>query len=89
MREHSDIAIIIYNSSFVFEFDRRLAFGKNREHYNSYSLPLTSKFRNFIESNTGFIDDDNTGFTDIFGLCKKVCGANFCVGYSNAHTVKE
>lgn len=89
MREHSEIANIINNSSFVFEFDRRLAYGKRREHYTCYYLPVTNEFRYFIESNTGFIDDDNTGYTDILELCTEVCGANICVGYSNAHTAKE
>lgn len=89
IREHYDIARIINNSSFVFEFDRRLAYGKRKEHYTCYNLPVTQEFRDFIESNTGFIDDDNSGYTDILELCSDVCGANICVGYSNAHTPQE
>lgn len=89
MREHKDIAQIINNSSFVFEFDRRLAFGIRKEHYTSYNLPVSKEFRDFIETNTGFIDDDNSGYTDIMELCTDVCGANICVGYSNAHSSRE
>lgn len=89
MREHSDIAKIINDSSFVFEFDRRLAFGRRKEHYTCYNLPVSQQFRDFIETNTGFIDDDNTGYTDIMELCTNVCGANICVGYSNAHSSNE
>ena len=89
MREHQDIAQIINNSSFVFEFDRRLAYGRRKEHYTCYNLPVSQEFRDFIETNTGFIDDDNTGYTDIMELCTDVCGANICVGYSNAHSSSE
>lgn len=89
MREFSDIASLINQSSFILEFDRRLAFGKRSEHYTCYNLPVSKDFRDFIESNTGFVDDDNSGFTDILILCKNVCGANICVGYKNAHTPKE
>ena len=89
MREHQDIAQIINNSSFVFEFDRRLAYESRKEHYTSYNLPVSQEFRDFMEMNTGFIDDDNSGYTDIMVLCTDVCGANICVGYSNAHTVSE
>lgn len=89
MREHPKIAEIINLSSFVLEFDRRLAYGIRREHYTSYNLPVTKEFRDFIESNTGFIDDDSSGYTDILELCRDVCGANICVGYTNAHSVKE
>lgn len=89
MREHFDIAQIINSSSFVFEFDRRLAYGHRKEHYTCYNLPVSQEFRDFIEKNTGFIDDDNTGYTDIMELCKEVCGANICVGYANAHSSQE
>lgn len=89
MREHQEIAKIINSSSFVFEFDRRLSYGHRKEHYTSYNLPVTNAFRNFIEKHTGFIDDDNTGYTDIMELCTDVCGANICVGYSNAHSSNE
>lgn len=89
MREHQEIAKIINNSSFVFEFDRRLAYGRRKEHYTCYNLPVTQEFRDFIEMNTGFVDDDNTGYTDIMELCTDVCGANICVGYSNAHSSSE
>ena len=89
MREHLDIARIINDSCFILEFDRRLAYGYRKEHYTSYKLPVTQEFRDFIEKNTGFIDDDNTGYTDILELCIEVCGANICVGYSNAHTANE
>jgi hypothetical protein len=89
MREHQDIAQIINNSSFVFEFDRRLAYGRRKEHYTCYNLPVSQEFRDFIEKNTGFVDDDNSGYTDIMELCTDVCGANICVGYSNAHTSNE
>jgi hypothetical protein len=89
MREHSDIAQIINNSSFILEFDRRLAFGRRKEHYTCYNLPVSQDFRDFIERYTGFVDDDNTGYTDIMVLCRDVCGANICVGYSNAHSNKE
>lgn len=89
MREHADIAQIINNSSFIFEFDRRLAYGRRKEHYTCYNLPVSQEFREFIEQNTGFTDDDNTGYTDIMELCTDVCGANICVGYSNAHSSNE
>ncbi|NCC99794.1 MAG: hypothetical protein EOL95_08880 [Bacteroidia bacterium] len=89
MREHSEIAQIINDSSFVFEFDRRLAYGSKKEHYTCYNLPVSQDFRDFIESNTGFVDDDNTGYTDILELCRDVCGTNICVGYSNAHSYNE
>jgi len=89
MREYRDVAEIINFSSFVFEFDRRLAFETRREHYTCYNISVTQEFRNFIEKNTGFIDDDNKGYTDIIELCTDICGANICVGYSNAHTTKE
>lgn len=87
--EHKEIAKIINDSSFIFEFDRRLAYGIRKEHYTCYNLPVSREFRDFIETNTGFIDDDNSGFTDILVLCKDVCGANICVGYANAHTPAE
>lgn len=89
MREHSDIAQIINDSSFVFEFDRRLAYGQRKEHYTCYNLPVSQEFRDFIETNTEFLDDDNTGYTDIMELCTDVCGANICIGYSNAHSSNE
>ena len=89
MREHQDIARLINNSSFVFEFDRRLAYGKRKEHYTCYNLPVSQEFRDFMETNTGFIDDDKTGYTDIMVLCTEVCGANICVGYSHAHSPNE
>lgn len=89
MREHKDIAQVINNSSFVFEFDRRLAYGKRREHYTCYNLPVSQEFRDFIEKYTGFKDEDKTGCTDIMELCTDVCGANICVGYSNAHSANE
>jgi hypothetical protein len=89
MREHPDIAQIINDSSFVFEFDRRLAFGIRKEHYTCYNLAVTQEFCDFIEENTGFTDDNNIGYTDIMELCTDVCGANICVGYSKAHTAKE
>lgn len=89
MREHRDIAQIINLSSFVLEFDRRLAYNARKEHYTSYNLPVSQEFRDFIESNTGFTDDDKSGYTDILELCQDVCGANICVGYSKAHTANE
>lgn len=89
MREHPEISQIINYSSFIFEFDRRLAFGTRKEHYTTYDLPVSQDFRDFIHKNTGFIDDDNTGYTDIRVLCKDVCGANICVGYTNAHSSEE
>jgi hypothetical protein len=89
MREHLDIAQIINLSSFVFEFDRRLAYGVRKEHYTSYRLPVTKKFRDFMENSTGFIDDDQCGCTDIIELCEDVCGANICVGYTRAHSSNE
>lgn len=89
MREHPEIASVINRSCFIFEFDRRLAYAKRREHYTTYNLPVSTEFRNFIESNTGFIDDDNTGYTDIMELCTEVCGANICVGYAYAHSARE
>lgn len=89
MREHQEIARMINNSSFVFEFDRRLAFSKRKEHYTCYDLPVSQEFRDFIETNTGFIDDDQSGYTDIMELCTEVCGANICVGYSYAHSSNE
>lgn len=89
MKEHRDIAQIVNLSSFVFEFDRRLAYGVRKEHYTSYDLPVSKKFRDFIESNTGFVDDDKSGYTDIMELCRNVCGANICVGYAKAHSANE
>lgn len=89
MKEHRDIAQIVNLSSFMFEFDRRLAYGVRKEHYTSYLLAVTKEFRDFIKSNTGFIDDDKSGYTDIMELCRDVCGANICVGYANAHTANE
>ena len=89
MSAHPKIAQIINNSSFVFEFDRRLAFGVRREHYTSYWLPVTDEFRQFMESEIGFFDDDKSGYTDILELCTQVCGANVCVGYAHAHTSRE
>lgn len=89
MREYRDIAQIVNLSSFVFEFDRRLAYGVRKEHYTSYWLPVSKEFREFVESNTDFMDDDNRGYTDIIELCRDVCGANICVGYTNAHTANE
>lgn len=89
MREHKDIAYIINRSSFMFEFDRRLAYGTRKEHYTSYNLPVTADFRAFMERSTGFSDDDSAGYTDIMELCEDVCGANVCVGYANAHSYRE
>jgi hypothetical protein len=89
MREHQDIAQIINNSSFVFEFDRRLAYGNRKEHYTCYNLPVSQEFRDFIETNTEFVDNDKSGYTDIMELCTDICGANICVGYSNAHSSNE
>jgi len=89
MKEHRDIAQLINLSSFVFEFDRRLAYEVRKEHYTCYGLPVTNEFRAFIENNTGFTDDDKSGYTDIIVLCRDVCGANICVGYAHAHSTKE
>ena len=89
MREHQYIADIINRSSFVLEFDRRMAYDRRKEHYTSYDLPVSQEFREFIETNTGFIDDDNWGYTDIMELCTDVCGANICVGYAKAHSPNE
>lgn len=89
MRNHDDISQIINSSSFIFEFDRRPAFGIRKEHYTSYNLAVTNEFREFMRHTTGFVDDDKTGYTDILELCRDVCGANICVGYANAHTSNE
>ncbi|MCK9522859.1 MAG: hypothetical protein M0R76_07395 [Proteobacteria bacterium] len=89
MREHGDIARRINASSFMFEFDRRLSGGTRKEHYTCYDMPVTQRFRDFIEHHTGFIDDDQKGCTDIKVLCTDVCGANLCVGYARAHTPQE
>lgn len=49
----------------------------------------TEKFKNYIETQLGFIDSKAKGGTDLGVLCQRVCGVNLGVGYGAWHTSKE
>jgi hypothetical protein len=87
--EYKDIADIINNSVFMLEFDRRISRKGTKYHYTAYGTSAGTEFCEFIESNTGYVDDDRGGHTDIVELCKTVSGANIGVGYSGAHSNSE
>jgi len=76
----------IRNSSFMLEFDRRTA-----KAYTAYNcIPVTTEFRNYIESETGYTDHDQRGITDVCIICSKgCCGVNVSVSYYNAHSPDE
>jgi hypothetical protein len=84
MNENPDIAETIQNSSFVIQFDRR-----NARDYKCYNLPVSQKFRDYIEIETGFSEPNKSSSTDIVDLCKKVCGVNLSTGYYNEHKKNE
>ena len=46
-------------------------------------------FLGFVYCKSGFIGDDNTGYTDIWKLYTNVCGTNICIGDTYAHTSNE
>lgn len=69
--------------AFMIQFDRM---GSND--FKCYDVG-TDEFREFIASNTGFVEPNRYSFTDICTLCTSICGVNFSVGYYNEHTTRE
>lgn len=84
MSNYPDIAEEINEHNYMIQLDRR-----NGNDYKTYSLPVTDEFRDYIESQTSFVDAGRTSRTDIVVLCRKICGVNFSVGYCNEHTGDE
>ena len=82
---HPDILKEIQNSSFMIEFDRRTA-----KAYITYNIPVTTKFRKYIERETNYEEIEKSGITDICILCTEgCCGVNVSVSYYNAHHSNE
>ena len=69
---------------FMIEFDW---ISTDRCLYNG--VDNTKKFKNYIESSTGFVDSEKKGSTDLQILCRKICGVNLGVGYLRHHTNGE
>jgi hypothetical protein len=72
------------NHSYMIQFDRR-----GCDDYKCYKLPVTEKFKKFIEEVTGYHDAGRTARTDIVALCGKICGVNLSVGYYDEHSPYE
>lgn len=72
------------NHSYMIQFDRR-----GRDDYKCYKLPVTEKFKKFIEEATGYHDAGRTARTDIVALCENICGVNLSVGYYDEHSSYE
>ena len=81
---HRELFDELNSHQYVLEFDRRGA-----KDYKFYDIPVTREFRQFIESNTGYVNPENFSSTDIRVLCEKICGANLSVGYYYEHTGAE
>ncbi len=84
---NTDIAKIIYNSSFLIQFDRR-----NGSDYKFYDIPVSNEFENYIQQETGYTNAGKRSFTDIVTLCENpesCCGVNLSVGYYNEHKPSE
>ena len=83
-KHHQEILQEVQNSSFMLEFDRKTALA-----YAKYDLPVTKKFIEYLEKETGY-KDDGGGFTDICVIGHEgCCSANVSVSYYNHHTSKE
>ncbi|NLW70107.1 MAG: M20 family metallopeptidase [Eubacteriaceae bacterium] len=81
---HRELFEEINDHNMIIQLDRR-----NDRDYKCYSIPVSGRFRAFIEEKTGYKDAGNTAATDIVALCERVCGVNFSVGYYNEHTPEE
>ena len=87
VNSNTDIAEIIYNSSFIIQFDRR-----NGHDYKFYDIPVSNEFENYIKEETGYTNAGKGSFTDIVTLCKNLkscCGVNLSVGYYDEHSSTE
>jgi len=87
INSNTDIAEIIYNSSFMIQFDRR-----NGNDYKFYNIPISEEFEEFIKQETGYANAGKSSFTDIVTLCKNAescCGVNLSVGYYDEHSHYE
>ena len=83
--EHPEVLKLIQKSKYVLQFDK-----KNGNEYKTYHIPVTKRFKEFIEKNYQFVHVCGGSGTDIVNLCSdKVCGANLSIGYYNPHTTKE
>ena len=83
-REHKELFNEVNAHSFIVQLDRR-----GTDDYKFYNLPISPKFRAYIESETGYKDAGRDSRTDIVVLCEDVCGVNFSVGYYDEHTPDE
>lgn len=87
VNHNTDIAKIIYNSSFIIQFDRR-----NANEYKFYDIPVSNEFENYIQQETGYTNAGKDSFTDIVTLCRSLescCGVNLSVGYYHEHCPSE
>ncbi len=92
VNNNTDIAKIIYNSSFLIQFDRR-----NGNDYKFYDIPVSNEFENYIQQETGYTNAGKGSFTnivttDIVTLCRNLescCGVNLSVGYYHEHSHSE
>jgi hypothetical protein len=87
VNHNTDIAKIIYNSSFIIQFDRR-----NGNEYKFYDIPVSNEFENYIQQETGYTNAGKDSFTDIVTLCRSLescCGVNLSVGYYHEHCPSE
>ena len=72
------------NHTFILQLGHR-GYGK----YTSYKLPVPRAFKDFIEKETGFSEQNDGGRTDICVLCDTVSGANLSIGYYNERNSSE
>ena len=69
--------------NFFIELDRR-----GDKHYKFYDQ-VPWAFSNYIEDQTGWLEDTGFGLTDISVICKEHPGVNLTVGYHEAHSTRE
>ncbi len=74
----------VNNHSYIIQFDRRGA-----TDYKFYNLPVSERFKTFVQTKTGYYDAGSTARTDIVALCQKICGVNLSIGYYDEHTPAE
>lgn len=84
MKHHADIADALNSRhQFMVQLDRQ-----NATDFKTYSVG-TDPFRDFIHTQTGYVEPDRLRRSDIVALCRDICGVNFSIGYYNEHTAAE
>lgn len=68
---------------FMIELDRQ-----GSKDFKCYDVG-SDNFREYIKTETGFIEPNLNSFTDICSLCHDICGVNLSVGYYFEHTHNE